>query len=279
MKESTMLRHSDFSTRWLGRLLLLGYLLLPGSCGSDGSGGGGGGGSQTTSIEKIYARATTTLAIEVDYQTGAEPYTGTLLTMDTWNIFGVNANALFKNQKTLQVPTTLAAMQALSDITATTFTSQQVLDIATKHRDQADTADRATFYIVFLNGLFHDGQMVRNDVLGVSIGATRVIAMFKPVIASSASLPNVRKFVEQSTLVHEFGHAVGLVNNGVAMVNAHQDPAHGAHDTSSACVMYYANEGASDAAQFAQRYITTCTEVIFDSACLADTAARIAAAK
>jgi hypothetical protein len=103
--------------------------------------------------------------------------------------------------------------------------------------------------------------------------------MFKPVIASAASLPNVRKFVEQSTLVHEFGHAVGLVNNGVAMVSAHQDTAHGAHDTSSACVMYYANEGASDAAQFAQRYITTGNEVIFDSACLADTAARVAAGK
>jgi len=153
------------------------------------------------------------------------------------------------------------------------------LDIAAKHRDQADAADRAPLYIPFLNGLFHDEQMVRNDVLGVSIGATRVIAMFKPVIMSAASLPNVRKFVEQSTLVGEFGHAVGLVNNGVAMVNAHQDTAHSAHDTSSACVMYYANEGANDAAQFAQRYITTGSEVIFDSGCLADTAARLAATK
>ena len=264
------------ATRRLARLLVLCPLLCAASCGSDG---GGGGGNPATVIEKIYARATTTLAIEVDYQTGAEPYTGTLLTMDTWNIFRVNADALFKNQKTVQVPTTLGAMQALTDITATTFTSEQVLDIAAKHRDQADTADRATFYIVFLNGLFHDGTMARNDVLGVSIGATRVIAMFKPVIMSAAAFGNVRKFVEQSTLVHEFGHAVGLVNNGVAMVNAHQDTAHGAHDSSSACVMYYANEGASDAAQFAQRYITTGNEVLFDAGCLADTAARIAAAK
>ncbi len=270
-----MLGQPSRASRCLRRLLLLGYLLLPGSCGSDGSGGS----SQATSIDKIYARATTTIAIEVDYQTGAEPYTGTLLSMDTWNIFLVNANALFKSQKTLKVPTTLAEMQVLSGISGTSFTTQQVLDIASLHRDQADTADRATFYIVFLNGLFHDGQMVRNDVLGVSIGATRVIAMFKPVISGAAALPNVRKFVEQSTLVHEFGHAVGLVNNGVAMVSPHQDSAHGAHDQNTACVMYYANEGASDAAQFAQRYITTGNEVIFDSACLADTAARLAAAK
>lgn len=272
-----MPRSLSLTTRLLAGCWLSAFSVLPISCGSDGSGGGGG--SQASSIDKIYARATTTLAIEVDYQTGAEPYTGTLLTMDTWNLFKVNAAALFKSQKTLQVPTTLAEMQALSDISGTTFTSQQVLDIASRHRDLADTADRATFYFVFLNGMFHDGQMVRNDVLGVSIGATRVIAMFKPVIMSAAALANIRKFVEQSTLVHEFGHAVGLVNNGVAMITAHQDTAHGAHDSSTACVMYYANEGASDAAQFAQRYISTGNEVLFDNNCLADTAGRLASAK
>ena len=40
-----------------------------------------------------------------------------------------------------------------------------------------------------------------------------------------------------------------------------------------------ANEGASDAAQFAQRYISTGNEVLFDNGCLADTAGRLATAK
>lgn len=260
---------------------LLGLVMVAGSCGSGMPTGGDipGGGGSVDPIDHLYAKTTTKLSVEIDYQTGAEPYTGTLFAMDTWNLFSTNVNRLFQSSgKTLTVPNMLSGMEALSDITGQSFTSQQILDIATRHRQQLDTDNSTSFYFVFLNGYFNDGQKVRTDVIGVSIGTTGVLAMFKPVIASSSNLNTVRKFVEQSTLIHEFGHAIGLVNNGIPMSTPHQDTAHGGHCNNEKCAMYYANEGAAAAVAFAMQY-SAGNEIIFDNNCIADVTARNAAAK
>ena len=261
----------------LGLSFTLGLGFHTGCGGGMGTGGNDGQndlGTQQTPIEHLYAKATTDLKIEIDYQSGAAPYTGSFgaTGMDTWNIFQVNADSLFNNMKVTTVPNTRAQMESLTDITAQNFTVQQILDIAAVHRTTIDTADSSGYYILFLNGEFNDGMMVRNDVLGVSLGTTGVIAMFKPVIASTSNTDKVRRFVEQSTLIHEFGHAIGLVNNGISMVTPHQDSAHGNHDSNSHCVMYYANEGASAALAFSQQYALTGNEVLYDSQCLADVA-------
>jgi hypothetical protein len=257
--------------------VVFGLGFLTASCGSGSTSGPGDPSNPLTAdpIDHLYAKTTTELPIEIDYQPGAEPYTETLLTGDPWKLFQANADALFNRQKNVTVPTTLPQMERLGDISGTEFTSQQILDIASRHRGMLSTTNSTSFYIVFLNGHFHDGKMVRKDVLGVSIGKTGVIAIFKPVIANAPALgPSSRPFIEQTTLIHEFGHAVGLVNNGVAMVTPHQDAAHGAHDSDSSCVMYYANEGASAVAEFV-RNLRTGDEVLFDSQCLADVAARL----
>ncbi|HEY1079471.1 MAG TPA: hypothetical protein VGE46_05215, partial [Bdellovibrio sp.] len=80
----------------------------------------------------------------------------------------------------------------------------------------------------------------------------------------------IPKYVEQSTLVHEMGHALGFVNNGVTLASAHQDTAHGAHTTNPNCVMYWQNEGASDLASFVQNFITNNTTVMWGAEVLQD---------
>jgi hypothetical protein len=111
---------------------------------------------------------------------------------------------------------------------------------------------------------------VQESVLGVSLGNTGVIAMFKDVIRSTdvVGLPNIVRFVEQSTIVHELAHAFGLVNNGVPMTTPHQD--HGAHCDNDACTMFFANEGATDAAKFVRDRVLTGSTILFDDNCLAD---------
>jgi predicted Zn-dependent protease len=235
-------------------------------------------------ITQIYAKSTTQLVVEIDYQKGAEPFTGSFLGMDAFNITRVNIEKLFQGggatpAKTLVLPTQLAQMEQLNDITDTTFTGPRILEIAAQHRAEKDAPGRATFYILFLSGLYDDGKAVRNDVLGVALGSTGVVAMFKPVISGSTNLQQLQKYVEQTTLVHELGHSVGLVNFGVAPVAQHEDTAHGAHCTNTRCVMYYANEGASAALQFARDYIVTGNEILFDADCLNDTKARIMSAQ
>jgi hypothetical protein len=266
---------------WLAVACLLAAAAV--RCGGAGTSGPGPTASSPDRIAHIYARATTQLLFEIDYQQGAEPFTGTFLGMAAFNLFRVNVQKLFPGgsgvpPKTVTLPGDLSQMEQLTDITAASFTGQRILEIASRHRQKQDGTATATFYILFLNGLYDDGKRVRSDVLGVALGQTGVVAMFKPVIRSSSGTQQLQKFVEQTTLVHEFGHSIGLVNFGLPMTAQHQDPQNGAHCSNTRCVMYYANEGASSALQFVRDYVLTGNEVLFDTDCLNDTQARISSA-
>lgn len=52
---------------------------------------------------------------------------------------------------------------------------------------------------------------------------------------------------------HELGHVLGLVNQGLAMVDDHEDPEHRGHDVTDGCLMYWAFDGAGVASHLAQR--------------------------
>ena len=122
------------------------------------------------------------------------------------------------------------------------------------------TADTAAFYVMMLNGYFRDasGQR-RTDLLGGHLDGTGIIVVFKPVVLGTAASGGAYApaIVEQMTLVHEFGHAVGLVDDDVAPVRDHADRARVHHCTSTACVMNAWNEGGAAAAAFAMRFSQT----------------------
>jgi hypothetical protein len=169
-------------------------------------------------------------------------------------------------------------MESLGEVTGDEHTVEEILALAEAHRDRESSGDTATFYAIWLDGHFHDGEEVRDSVLGVSIGHTGVIAMFKPVIESTDMpiLPVVAPFVEQTTLIHELGHAIGLVDNGLPMSADHHDDDHRAHCIHQDCVMYWANEGAADMREFVRSYVTSGDVILFDDQCLADIDARSA---
>ncbi|HEY4058713.1 MAG TPA: hypothetical protein VGM39_19000 [Kofleriaceae bacterium] len=243
-----------------------------GSSGDDTSGDDGSGSSNPGNAA-VFDKAVKDVVIEIDYETGEAPYTGSVIGFgDTFDLTKTNLNRLFSNTKTLTLPTTVAQMQDIGTIDDEELTVDDVLAIADAHRDTQSTSTTAAYYVVFVSGHFTDDSGPNPNVLGVSIGNTRVLVMFKDVIASTQSLafPNTEKYVEQSTLVHELGHAVGLVDNGIPMVAPHKDSAHGAHCTNDHCTMYWVNEGATSAAQFAQTYITSGNSIIFGDECLAD---------
>ncbi len=123
-----------------------------------------------------------------------------------------------------------------------------------------------------MSGVFADDSGPRAGVLGVSLGNTGIIVMFKDVVESTGGpgLDNIERYVEQSTMIHELGHAIGLVNNGVPTTSDHHDSEHGAHCRNDDCVMYWLNEGASDMAAFVQRSVLSGNTILFDDACLAD---------
>ena len=230
-------------------------------------------GTTPSSNTQIYFHEMKTLVVDVYYESGAEPYEGKPTTNGNyyWNIFEDNLKALFSGRSvTISVPKELTSMYPITSQNKTTWSALEVVDLGNKFQKASSDSSEIHFSVFFLKGnaLGSDGQ-VNTNTIGFSVTGTRFIAMFKDVIKSTGSLL-VPKYVEQSTLVHEMGHALGLVNNGLTLTSSHHDSSHGAHCTNTNCVMYYLNEGKSDAISFVNQIITSGSTVMFDEACLND---------
>ena len=261
--------------RWILVLLIAACSNSPGAGGDDeppiDSGSSGSDGQP--GVRGVFHPSVTEVLVEIDYETGAEPYTGPVIGFgDTFAISKTNINRLFAGRKMVTLPETTATMENIGAVPDQELTVQDIIALAAAHRSQADTATRKTYYILFVGGYFTDANGPNPNILGVSLGGTGVIAMFKDVIRASGGvgLGNVSRYVEQSTLVHEIAHSIGLVDNGVVMITDHKDDAHGAHCTNDKCVMYWLNEGASDAAAYVQQNVLASNTVLFDAGCLQD---------
>ncbi len=236
----------------------------------------------STIMQTLWRRSVRRVVIEVDYGPGAAPFVGAVPGVsDLWGIFTANAQRLFQGSgKALTIPTTLGQMQRI-EADAEEFTLADLVALARRNRGALPTSDTATFYVMMLNGYFRDasGQR-RTDLLGGHLDGTGVIVVFKPVVLGTATSGGAYApaIVEQMTLVHELGHAVGLVDDGVAPVRDHADRARVHHCTSTSCVMNAWNEGGASAAAFATRFSQTGDAILFDADCLSDAAAAIAAA-
>jgi predicted Zn-dependent protease len=240
------------------------------------TGSTGSGAVQPPAME-LYGSAIHNLTFEIDYVPGAEPYTGAVLGFgEVWDVTQTNVERLFQgSSKVFDIPRTIDKMEKLTDVTGADFTVDQILAIASQHRNQLSTGDTATFYFVWLDGYYRDASGVNKNVLGVSLGTTGVLAMFKPVIAGTGSgTPglNVERYVEQATIVHEFGHAAGLVDNGLAEASPHNDAAHDGHCTNQDCVMYWAIEGTGGAISYVQKSLLSSNTILWGKECLDDAA-------
>jgi predicted Zn-dependent protease len=263
----------------------------PGSGGAQATSGGDGGKASTGSASttgsgggqppaaQLYGSSIHKIVFEIDYVPSAEPYTGDVLGFGKlWDVTRTNVERLFQGgSKVVEIPTTLGEMEKLTDVTGTDFSVDEILAIAAAHRTKLSAGDTATFYFVWLDGYYRDSAGVNKNVLGVSLGATGVLAMFKPVIAGTGGTPglNVERYVEQATVVHEFGHAAGLVDNGLAMTSAHDDAAHHAHCTNQECIMFWAIEGASGAVTYVQKSLLASNTILWGQECLDDAAKAI----
>lgn len=251
-------------------VLVISISFLLGSCKSNP-----GDSSNSKSNTEIYFHDMKTLVVDVFYEPGAEPYVGTTAGgRNYWSFLEDNLKALFDGRSvTINVYKTLETMNALSAQNKSSWSALQIVDLGNANQKSSANSSEIHFSIFFLNGyaVGSDGQVNQNTI-GFSVTGTRFIAMFKDVIRSTGStqVAIVPKYVEQSTLIHEMGHALGLVNNGLTLTSSHHDSTHGAHCSNTNCVMYYLNEGKSDAQSFAQQLISSGSTIMFDSACLND---------
>ena len=217
------------------------------------------------------------ILFEVDYMTGMAPYTGNGLDgKPVWNLFINNVSALFNDTNTITAPIATSDMEEVS-AGNTNYTSTEILALAEQHRNQPlKNESILSIYILFLDGYFEEDDSANQNILGVSIGSTGVIAIFKPAITDN-TFPSdfVRSFTEQSVLIHEAGHAIGLVNNGITPQSAHHDEEHGAHCTNDDCIMYWTHEGAKELIDFIVFKNPSSETILFGQECLNDSWAQL----
>ncbi|MFC1708189.1 hypothetical protein ACFL59_15460 [Planctomycetota bacterium] len=96
--------------------------------------------------------------------------------------------------------------------------------------------NRAVLWIVYLDGESrHDTEEAQ--ALGASLGGSQ-IAVFSETL-DRLTTAEYRDAAEARVLLHETGHVLGLVNNGVPMIADHEDLGHQFHDGYQLCIMHY----------------------------------------
>ena len=128
------------------------------------------------------------------------------------------------------------------------------------------TGNKATVTVIFLNGLYEGNP----KILGVHFSGYGFAFVFKDVVASVGGTAADQRYVEQGTVVHELGHVIGFVNNGVPLTTNYEDSAHLRHSANTNCVMYWTVESANTILGFLTNTILANRMNLFETEVLAD---------
>jgi hypothetical protein len=217
----------------------------------------------------VYSR----LVIEVDYVAGQAP---------TPEVAEQLENGL---SDLLDKPT---GIEVVLDEELDPYGDDHAWDYATFAQLERETYDlEVSDETIKMHVLFVDGHDARDDedtsILGVSWSNRNVILYLQKIRALCESeLADVGRGREQACdqaelaiWTHEIGHVIGLVSNGLPMVDDHEDPEHPHHDVNEECVMYWAYEGRQAFDKVGQRFTEDqdIPALGLDDACLADLAA------
>ena len=109
---------------------------------------------------------------------------------------------------------------------------------------RTEFSGRSTLAVfIFVSGSDYAENSGNSKVLGVAYGNTSIALFGKTINSYSGGLTQPSKVVLETTVAdHEFGHLLGLVDNGTNMVEYHRDDSNGRHCDKKNCLMYYATE-------------------------------------
>lgn len=183
--------------------------------------------------EVLSAEPFTDLIVEVDHAPGRAP---SLAARD--HLLQELRNVTSKARITIKVEQTLPADASKR------WTADELVQL---ERDTRSTRHAAP--VAVLHVLYPAGEYERPGVAGVTVSGPVIgpVVVFLdtlddldfPLLGEIPLPPDARAAVERATLLHEAGHAMGLVDNGLPMVRDREDKAHEGHSTNEASVMYW----------------------------------------
>jgi hypothetical protein len=171
------------------------------------------------------------MTVEVQYIAGYQPSSATVSNLTTFLQSRLNKpGGINVTQKAISISG--KSSYSLTDIEA----------IEHANRTQNTSGSTVTAYVFFVDGDYA-GNAGSSQVLGITYGNSSIVIFEKTIQSLSGGVgqPSVST-LESTVSEHEFGHVLGLVNNGTSMQSSHQDTPHGKHCTSTSCLMYYSVE-------------------------------------
>jgi len=117
------------------------------------------------------------------------------------------------------------------------YSLEEIIEVENLQRERYKSGDEFVIYILYLNGEFEDND----KTLGLAYKGSSFV-MFQEKIEDAAFLLISAQDIEKAVLVHEYGHLLGLVNNGYTSPHDHEDPDHPNHSNNEESVMYWAIE-------------------------------------
>lgn len=170
----------------------------------------------------------TSLVIEIVSVTGFAP-SGTAVN-------NLKAFLQARLNKSAGITVTLASIASPGK---STYSLADVQTIEGANRKQKTSGTILTAFFFFADADY-SGNSGSAKVLGIAYGSSSMALFEKTVTEFSGGVgePSVST-LETAVMNHEFGHILGLVNNGTSMISAHQDTANGKHCNDSNCLMYF----------------------------------------
>ncbi len=117
------------------------------------------------------------------------------------------------------------------------YSLEEIMAIENEQRTRSKSGNTFVIHILYLNGEYEDND----QTLGLAYTGSSFV-LFKEKIEEAQFGFISAEEVERSVIVHEYGHLLGLINNGYESPHDHEDPDHPHHSNNEESVMYWSIE-------------------------------------
>lgn len=182
----------------------------------------------TLPVDFLSDQKYTGLAVEVVYVEGNQP-----------TVLALNNLTNFLDQILNKPGGITVTQRSIRSTGQSVLTVDDIRSIEKSNRQLVTSGKTVAAWIYFADADYSTSTS-DSEVLGIAYGASSIAVFEKAVkeLGGGFNEPSVAS-LETTILTHEFGHLLGLVNNGTPMMSPHQDTPHAAHCTNPDCLMYY----------------------------------------